>query len=156
MKKSFYKILTAVCLLLVLTMTACFAQIMPPEEQLADDLTYSAGEWRSKTRSDEFTITYTDFSISVGDGYVRISATTETNIMANSVGANMIVEQWTNNGWVEYDNFYFLAYDSSSATYAHNMPVESGHYYRLHVNHRAHYWELLRTMDSYSKTVYVN
>ena len=156
MKNKFYKVLVAALLLLVLIPAALAAEEAPPTNQLASDLTSSYGEWRNLSRSEEFKITYTDYSIYAGDGYVRISATTETNIMADSVGANMIVEQWSGSKWVVYDNFYFLAYDSASITYAYNMPVESGHYYRLHANHKAQYWGNFYMADSYSKAVYVN
>lgn len=156
MKNKFYKVLVAALLLLVLIPTALAAEEAPPTNQLASDLTSSYGEWRNLSRSEEFKITYTDYGISAGDGYVRISATTETNIMADSVGVNMIVEQWSGSKWVVYDNFYFLAYDNVYANYAYNMPVEGGHYYRLHANHRALYKSTFCAADSYSKAVYVN
>lgn len=156
MKNKFYKVLVAALLLLVLIPTALAAEEAPPTNQLASDLTSSYGEWRSLTRSGDFEITYTDYGIYAGNGYVRISATTETNIMADSVGVNMIVEQWSGGKWVVYDNFYFLAYDSAYASYAHNMDVEGGYYYRLHANHRAQYMGRFYAANSYSKAVYVN
>jgi len=156
MKNTFCKVLLAALLLLVLIPTAWATEDVPPANQLANDLTSDYGEWRSRTRSDEFMITYTDYGISAYDGYVRISATTETNMEADSVGANMVVQQWAGNKWVVYDSLYFLAYDTDSATYAYNMPVEGGHYYRLYTNHRALYWGDYYTIDSCSRSVYVN
>ena len=156
MKNKFCKVLLAALLLLVLIPTAWATEDVLPANQLASDLTSDYGEWRSNARDSEFRISYVDYGIYGGTGYVRISATTETNMDADSVGANMIVEQWDKNKWVVYDNFYFLVYENDIATYAYNMPVESGHYYRLHTNHRAQYWGDLYMIDSYSKSVYVN
>ena len=63
MKNKFYKVLVAALLLLVLIPTALAAEEAPPTNQLASDLTSSYGEWRDLSRSDEFKITYTDYSI---------------------------------------------------------------------------------------------
>lgn len=136
------KLFTVLFLLASLVAMSClpaFAQVeLPPADQISDNPNEASVEWRDKTRSDEFKITYTYASISKASSTsVYVSATTEANSTATVIGGTMYIQQWKDNKWNSYKTLNFINYDSYTSSYSDTVTVDSNYSYRLVVSHSA-------------------
>ena len=73
----------------------------------------------------------------VSSSSIKVSATTDCNIVADMISVTMRVQRWKDNQWKTYTSFTVTQYDASESNITRNVNVPSGYYYRVRVVHLA-------------------
>lgn len=102
-------------------------------------------------------IVYTRAGISKSSSTsVAITATTESNIVSEKIGAQMSVQRWINNSWSTYKTTSAWSYNTTRATASKTISVQTGYYYRLVVMHIATNVDGTSSKTSITSSVFVN
>lgn len=153
-----------VALLLALLFVACCAvaladEDVPPPEQISEDLTFSIVDWYREVMplDEELKLTRLTASISKSDSsHVAVRGITQASKICWRIGGKMTIQQWKNNQWNYYTSASYYAFETNEATGEGILPVATGYYYRLVIDHYANHDEGNVYATQTTKSVLVN
>lgn len=134
----------------------------PPASQISPDLSYASVERTFSSSRESLSrgkpnIVYLHASIKKSSSTtITISATTESDIVSDSIGGRMAVQRWINNSWSTYATYSFWSYYASSATSKKTVSVPTNYYYRLVVTHIATNMDGMTAKQSTTSSVFIN
>lgn len=167
MKKTLTFVLSLV--LLLLSFSNAYAESVtsvPPAHQISSDPDYSYVRWenseadvndgnQSRAGEDGLKIMLAESSISAGSSSIHVYASTNTNISAIEVGGYIEVQVYRNDRWEVYTGYEFLG-SGTSKTVERTFSVDPNYYYRVQVCHYAFTYYTYKSVNTTTRSVFVN
>ena len=138
----------------------------PPADQISSNPNYASYTWiaplnggsqagTNEVGEDGLQIVMVNVSMSKNGSYIGASATTDTNIKSD-LGGTIYIQKWQNNKWNTVYSYFFVNFESCTATATTGTSVDPGYYYRIGVAHFAYTPYSAVHAYSTSQSVFVN